>query len=106
MMPKYRGELRIHASKTQVSAQDWDECCEEIKRLSGIDVPPRSEMKFGGVIGTVTLADTASEYEGEAFDSGWWQGPCGLLLEDPKPLDFVPCKGALGLFETPCEPLA
>jgi hypothetical protein len=31
--------------------------------------------------------------------SPWFTGPCGLVLANPEPLPFWPCRGRLGFFE-------
>ena len=51
--------------------------------------------RLGAILGEVTIAGCVTESQ-----SGWWQGPFGLVLSDPiayeKPL---PCRGMLGFFE-------
>ena len=32
-------------------------------------------------------------------DSPWFEGRFGFVLRDVQPVEFVPCKGALGFFD-------
>lgn len=32
--------------------------------------------------------------------SPWFTGPFGFVLEEINPVDFIPCRGALGLWES------
>ena len=48
----------------------------------------------GGIIGTAEIVDCI-----EQSDSPWFFGPYGLVLENVQPVDFIPVKGALGLFD-------
>ncbi len=85
----YRGPLLIHASKSyDMKGKQW------IKNEFGIRVP--AALPRGGIVGQVTLAHCVN-----GSPSHWFQGPYGFLLEDPKPLPFVPCKGQLMFFEAP-----
>ena len=100
---RHRGPLLIH-SGISLDTQ-WESACELIQSVSGLVVPPKSEMLRGGIVGAADLVDVASEFEGEAFDSPWWLGPCGLLLANQRALPFFPLRGQLGLFEAPSEAL-
>lgn len=51
------------------------------------------EAKRGGIIGTAEIVDCV-----EHFDSPWFFGPYGLVLHNINPVEFIPVKGALGLF--------
>ena len=76
----YRGPLFIHASKG-VEPSD--------KRL----VAARG-MNLGGIIGVVDLVDVIDETDPRAV-SPWWLGPFGLVLSNPRPLAFMPCRGTI-----------
>lgn len=55
---------------------------------------PSDRQKRGGIIGTAEIEDCI-----EASDSPWFFGPYGLVLKNVKPVDFIPVRGALGLFD-------
>ncbi len=60
----------------------------------GVRCPPARDLLRGGIIGSVELVSVVKE-----SDSPWFFGPRGLVLNDPVPCDFIPCKGALGFFK-------
>ncbi len=47
----------------------------------------------GGIVGMVEIIDCRM-----ASESPWFSGPYGFVLANAKELDFVPCKGRLGIF--------
>jgi len=56
--------------------------------------PPRKQLPRGGIVGQATIVDCVTDY-----DSDFFVGPYGSVLEDAQPLPFQPCKGRLGLFD-------
>jgi len=80
---RFRGPFLIHASAT------FDGTAEEKRAFMAAH--PHSLQ--GGIVGMVTLTDLVT-----SLDSPWFYGPYGFVLIDPKPLDFMPCKGKLGFF--------
>ena len=83
---KFRGPVLIHAAKG-VDAADREDMT--------------SEMLLGGVIGCAEIIDVVTDSE-----SRWFFGPYGLVLRNPTPLQFIPCKGALGFFKPDIQPSA
>ena len=109
---KYRGPLAIHAGLR------WSHRGNGIvSRLAGVDIPPfnvghPSEIR-GAIIGVVQLVDVHTAVPG-CCDSPWAEyayaeHPTGttrrdithLVLEDPRPVEPIPCRGALGLWTVP-----
>jgi hypothetical protein len=89
---KYRGPILIHAGKTL--DPEFDEVCEVLREELGIEVPPRKELRRGGVVGRARVVDCVTEYDSEFF-----VGPYGFVLEDAEVLPFEPCRGRLGIFD-------
>lgn len=92
----YRGPICIHASKG-VASIEYMESRREILAITGSRAhPPKLADDFprGGIIGTAEIVDCV-----EASDSQWFFGPYGLLLRNVQPVDFIPVRGALGLFD-------
>ena len=58
------------------------------KPLSPIEYPR------GGIVGVAKLVDCVTE-----MDSPWFCGPYGFVIEDARPITFIPCKGRLGFFD-------
>ena len=54
--------------------------------------------RFGGIVGQVDIIDVVGS------SSTWFEGPCGLVLANPKPLSFFACRGRLGFFEISRSP--
>ncbi len=56
-------------------------------------MPPVEELYFGGVIGSVLIADIVTRSR-----SPWFIGPAALVLADPRPEPFLRLRGQVGLF--------
>lgn len=59
---------------------------------------PDNPYPLGGIVGQADVVDIVTR-----SDSPWFFGPLALVLDNVKPLPFVPCKGALGFFKVPAE---
>jgi hypothetical protein len=89
-MTDYRGPLLIHAGL----ALDHFAC--DILRAKGHVIP--YELKAGGIVGHVRLMGCVGP--AISCNSMWAEeGQCHWLLEDRAPIEFIPCKGRLGLFD-------
>ncbi|MEO0911698.1 MAG: hypothetical protein AAFY59_01710 [Pseudomonadota bacterium] len=84
--------IAIHAA----SGLKQDEFHWAVWRLHkhGVTCPRPEDLPRSAIIGSVDVVDIVTE-----SDSEWFGGPCGLVLENPKPCDPIPAKGALGYFE-------
>jgi hypothetical protein len=91
----FRGRFVVHASKGGTK-QDMREAYAFIHVASKGHVWIPENLDRGGIIGSVELVDVVEQSE-----SPWFVGRYGLVLSDPRPLPFTPCKGQLGLFECP-----
>jgi hypothetical protein len=60
----------------------------------GIACPAPADLLRGGIIGSVMITGVVKDSE-----SPWFVGPRGLVIDDPKPCDFIPSSGALGYFK-------
>jgi hypothetical protein len=80
----YRGPLLVHASlkPDQITS-------EEVEERYGV---PPTGGPYGGVVGIVDLVDVRT-----LSTSRWFSGPFGWVLENARPLPFVPWRGSLGL---------
>jgi len=122
--PSYRGSLLIHASKgctgpEFASAAIWmheqhlatpiewrlDRQHPDTPKIQALSTMPR-----GGIVGVCDLVDVilpGGVYASKAYpanpahraDSSWYVGAIGLVLDNVRPLSFLPLKGALGFFE-------
>lgn len=97
---KVRGPICIHASKAMTLAE-WADGLETARYASApiwhdgaCTFPGRSDLQFGGIIGTVDIIDVVTSHP-----SPWFFGEFGFVLSDPRPVDFIPVKGALGFFD-------
>jgi len=89
---KYRGPILIHAGKTLDSA--FDELRRELREDFDIHIPLHKEIPRGGIVGQATIVDCVTDY-----DSDFFSGPYGFVVEDAEPLPFKPRRGRLGVFE-------
>ena len=94
----YRGPICLHASSTLRSIE-FMESCQSIKAITASKAATptlksaREWLNFGGIVGTAEIVDCI-----ETSDDPWFFGPFGLVLENVQPVEFIPVKGALGLF--------
>jgi hypothetical protein len=93
----YRGPICIHASAT-VKVIEYIEDWARIYRRFDVRPPNVDDVRngsfTGGIIATAEITDCV-----ETSTSPWFQGPYGLVLANVQPVDFIPLKGALGLFD-------
>lgn len=87
-----RGRIWVHASQG-MTQDEYNEAFIIAAEL-GIEIPVRSALQRGGVIGTVEIVDCVDDHS-----SPWFFGPFGYVLRDPEPLLFQPCRGHLNFFE-------
>lgn len=91
----FRGRVYIHAAKAW--GRDEREAQEQL--AAELDWQDIGQPLLGGIIGTVEIVDCV-----EHSDSWWFAGRYGFVLRDPRPLDFMPCRGALGFFTPDLTP--
>lgn len=121
----YRGPILLHAAKGCTD----QEMREALEWMTDVGVVPRSvwaegpilDMPRGGIVGRARIVDVippwrapllevatstaiekmyADRYPG--VDPRWhMHEQYGFVLADVEPLPFVPCRGALGLFDLP-----
>jgi ASCH domain len=91
---QYRGPLLIHAAKgmTKFEYEDCMELAAAIARFTAIEIPLPAfeELERGGIAGRADLVACVSDH-----DSPWFSGKFGFVLQNAKPLPFVPYKGQL-----------
>ena len=94
---KFTGTFAVHAAKTMTQADH------DLWRVftSDNDLPtpwwePGCELQRGGIIGLVDMTGCTV-----CSDSAWFMGEYGFVLENPRPVDFIPCRGKLNFFDLP-----
>ena len=87
---RYRGPLVIHAA-----SRPHKHAIPEIERRQSVTID-RDALRYGGLIGRVTLADVV-----ESSPSPWFEGPIGFVLIEPVEIVFVPYSGRQTLFDVP-----
>jgi hypothetical protein len=85
----YRGPLLILAGK------QWDGDVSTAV-LDYLDDHPDLDMHTRGIIGMVELVDITRKHP-----SRWFTGPLGWILENARPLPFIPWRGTQHLAEAP-----
>jgi hypothetical protein len=84
----YRGRFCVHAG-----AQYWDADAGWIEFTFGLTVPPREELEFGAILGTVELVDVVRD--ADLWTEWALPGSYHWLLTDPKPFER-PIRGVSG----------
>ncbi len=92
-----RGQVLIHAG------QKFDQAGYELVRdcYPEIEMPAPTEFPRGGIVGAASITDCVTYLK-----SSWFTGRYGFLLDDARPLPFVPYRGQLGFFNVPDKVLA
>lgn len=102
---KRRGRVLIHAAKGMTQAEwgrAWDFAAGSGASPKALEAGlTRMNVERGGIVGSVEIVDCVAQ-----STSRWFMGRYGFVLRDPKPLPFVPWKGALGFFGVPRSALA
>lgn len=93
-MDIHKGHIyQIHASKG-MTQDEYSEGADFIWANFRIDCGPPAGLRRGGVIGTVRFDGIVT-----MATSLWFSGPRAIVMSDPKPCEFVPGPGSLGLFD-------
>lgn len=100
---KHRGRFLVHAGLT-MTKQDWLAGVETaalvgdelVKKLMAAEQEIKAQR--GGIVGSANITDCVDK-----SSSPWFFGKHGFVLNNAKPLPFVPLKGRLGFFSRPQE---
>jgi hypothetical protein len=96
---RFRGPVAIHAAKGMTKGE-YDEFVElgralhRAGRWTGPFIPEREALSRGGIVGAAEVADCVG-----SSASPWFFGAYGFVLLNVRPVEFTPCKGALGFFD-------
>jgi hypothetical protein len=103
---RFRGEFLIHAAKGMTRGEYADALIWAHDRgLSGAfrNIPSPSSIERGGIIGIARLVDVVRpdvpDYPDLCGRPWHMHEQFGFVLEDVRPLPFLPLKGSLGFFE-------
>lgn len=99
---EYRGPMLIHASKGL-----YESYYDYLKTSSGIPLPPKDKLAYGGIVGIASLVLCCQpgnipkdiSHEQRSHFNNVHNEYFGFLFEDAKPLTFMACPGKLGIFE-------
>lgn len=92
---RFRGRFLIHAGQTfDWAGYKW--LVMNRRKLGLIDLPSPASVFYhkGGIVGEVELIDCVTTY-----DSPWFFGPYGFILQNARETRFYPLKGELRFFE-------
>lgn len=93
-LKNFRGTFLIHAGMKGHNINITPNMTRSEKKAIPILLrADRAEFNYGGIIGYAEIYDCVQE-----FDSSWFVGKHGLMIRNPKPLPFTPCKGKLSFF--------
>ena len=89
---RFRGPFLIHAGKRiDQEGLAW------VRRTTwALSLP--SQFETGGIVGRAEIVDCV-----DAFDSFWFFGPYGFVIENARPVRFVAVRGQLGFFSVSVE---
>jgi len=96
---KFRGPVCIHAAKS-MTRDEFDSFVSLARAMfrngdwTGDLVPEPKAFSRGGIIGVAEIVDCV-----DASESPWFFGRYGFVLRNPRAVEFIPVKGALGFFD-------
>lgn len=96
---RYRGSICIHASKgmTKREFSDFVDLGRELVRagkwVDDLWIPEPDDLQRGGIVGLADIVDCADRNA-----SPWFFGKYGFVLQNARPVEFIPVRGALGIF--------
>lgn len=97
----FRGPLLIHAGKTMRPAE-YEAALLFVEEFVDPDlvhqVPDMTELALGGLVGVVRMVDCVRESDSPWFTGAGQEDGFGFVLQDARPIPFVPWKGRLGFF--------
>ena len=95
----FRGPVCIHAAKgmTKDEVMEFSEFLGDL-RLDGavprsLKGPHYASLPRGGIVATAEITGCVNRSA-----SLWFFGPWGFVLSKVQPVEFIPCRGALGFF--------
>ena len=88
----HRGDLLIHAGKVF----DHEGLASILAAFPEMRAVLPAQYDMGGIVGRAQLVSCVQTHE-----SRWFTGPYGFVMFDPRPLQLVPLRGQLGLFDVP-----
>jgi ASCH domain len=101
---RFRGTVAIHASASMTSEEviNFKWFLEE-NGLRGpwCDGVNSKDLPLGGIVGLVDIIGCTIN-----STSPWFMGEYGFLLENPRPISLITCKGKLGFYELEPEIVA
>jgi hypothetical protein len=95
----FRGPVCIHAAKG-MTRDEFDSFVDLARVMhrngtwTGEFVPEAKELDRGGIVGTAEIVGCVT-----ASESPWFFGRYGFVLRNVRPVEFIPCKGALSFFD-------
>lgn len=94
----YRGPVALHASLA-IEQNVVDDLEEGLHPVTGEEFYSeacrlRQHLRVGGIVGVAEVVDCVTD-----SDSDWFVGPYGFVIRNARPVDFIPCSGALGFFD-------
>lgn len=104
---RFRGSIALHAAKGLTKAE-FEDCLATVHEITetqpfpafpaGLALPRLEELPRGGIVGVVDIVDCVSQSKRPWF-FGEDSGAYGFLLANPRPVEFIPVNGALGMFD-------
>lgn len=100
-----RGRIAIHASKT-MTRREITEARDFVQSMVGLDIaqamPAKGNYPVGSIVGVATVRGCVQRY-----DSPWFVGRYGFVLEDPIALpEPIPMRGQLSFWDVPEDVVA
>lgn len=95
----FRGEFLIHAG-LKVDRDCADDIANGAHPVTGYDWDLRAPAPYqrGGIVGIAEVVDVITLRTG-GDQNPWFLGRYGFVLRNARPIEFIPCVGALGFFK-------
>ena len=95
----FRGSFLVQAAM-RFDEDGYRKICSS-RRLQALlpkGFPHPDGFQRGGIVGEAVMVDCV-----ETHPSPWFNGPFGFVLDEQRPLRFIPCRGMLSFFYVPKE---
>lgn len=93
----FRGKFYIHSGQ-KFDMNGYEDILDyrSIYLSPRLVVPEPEQFPRGGIVGIVEMVDCVEK--AESIWAEHWPGTWNFVLESPKELEFIPCRGRLGFF--------
>ena len=104
---RFRGSVLIHAGKSPMDEDEWYDIRAGRNLVDGLPISPDytppgdnwNDLGWGGMVGIADIVGCVQQ-----STSRWFVGEYGFVIQNARPIPFIPCRGQLGFFRPDYTP--